>query len=121
MVGENKRKVKNMALSRILVAQIVWRRPMKGQAATVVATTQVKRHNAKGKESGVKAARDKFFQLFVRMLNEHKPEVLMGDLNMAMLLLATPARRHPGGARQLVRFQIPRWCRHSRTRGLRHD
>ena len=59
-MGENKRKVKNMALSRILVAQIVWRRPMKGQAATVVATTQVKRHNAKGKESGVKAARDKF-------------------------------------------------------------
>ena len=88
----NKRTVQKMALSRILVAQIVWKHPMKGKAATVVATTHLNRITAKGKR-GMKAARDKYFEVLTRVLQEHKAEVLTGDFNMALLLVVPRLRR----------------------------
>ena len=82
-----------MALSRILVAQIVWKHPIQGQAATVVATTHLHHMTAKGEGSGMGPARDRYFEELVRMLKEHKPEVLTGDFNMAMLLVVPRLRR----------------------------
>ena len=97
----NKRKVQKMALSRILVAQIVWKHPMKGRATTVVATTHLNRLTAKGQQSGMKAARTRYFELLVKMLKEHKPDVLTGDFNMA-LLLVVPCLREAGIAAELI-------------------
>ena len=97
----NKKKVQKMALSRILVAQIVWKYPMGGKAATVVATTHLNRLTAKGQQSGMKAARTRYFELLVKMLKEHKPDVLTGDFNMA-LLLVVPCLREAGIAAELI-------------------
>ena len=80
---KNAKKQWRPAESRILVARIIWRRPMHGEAATVVATAHMHRMTAK-KARGFDAARADFWGHLNAVLCKHRPVLLTGDFNMAL-------------------------------------
>ena len=80
------------AYSRILVARIIWRRPMNGQAATVVATVHMHRNTAKRAKSFARA-NDAFWNHLRAVLSAHAPVVLTGDFNMSLFQVVPKLRQ----------------------------
>ena len=79
------------AYSRILVARIIWRRPMNGQAATVVATVHMHHRTAK-RDKGFAQAHDEFWKHLRAVLETRAPVVLTGDFNMSLFQVVPKLR-----------------------------
>ena len=80
---KNKNKQWRPAESRILVARVVWKKPMHGEAATVVATVHMHRLTAK-KAKGFGKAHHDFWVHLTHLLKAYNPAVLTGDFNMSL-------------------------------------